>query len=103
MADYQYKKIITRKKADDMRIWELIFFMFWDDYMESTAKGTDPITYKTEDEIIEALKKHYVFTNKDRLAKLSQSSISKGMGKLRNPVVYQSKTYVIKKTAKHNR
>lgn len=104
MTDYSYKKIVTREEnIENIKIWELIFFLFWDNLMESKAKNIAKKSYKTEDEIVEAIKDYYkdkaiTEKGKERLSKLTQSGVSKGLKALNNPVVYQSETYIIQKS-----
>ena len=105
MTDYSYKKIVTREKnIENIKIWELIFFLFWDNLIESEFKNIAKKSYKTEDEIVEAIKDYYkdkavTKEGKERLNKLSQSGISKGLKTLKNPVGYQGKTYIIQKSS----
>lgn len=103
MTKQNYKIISNRNiNIETARVWELIFFMFWDDYMESDPPNKSTKGYKTESAILQAIQSYYkdqavTDIEKRRLANLSQSGISKGLKALKKPVVYQGETYIIQK------
>lgn len=99
MDKKKYKKITGKKNVENMRIWELIFFMFFEDYVTSIAKKTSPRKFETQVDILDAVQAHYGASSSERLSKLSQGGISKGLGVLYSPIEYMGTLYIIRKIA----
>lgn len=106
MDSIAYKKIIAKPSLNKMKVWELIFFMFWDIFKDNEFKNEkESPCYKTEKDIISALIEHYQKHYKEqyteavdeRLKSLTQGAISKGLKALRNPRIYFGRAYTVQK------
>lgn len=79
--------IFNRKDASKMKAWEKIFFMFLD-----TKKSFNTLT-----DIAEATTEHYSLE-----PKMNQGTISKSLGILQGAIVYDGKSYTVRKMIKQD-